>query len=167
MFPVTFPPTFPLNFSFRVAFFLPLLPAVLFYLNFLRQNSLLTAAEGRALYASRVFVRFFLMPLTIPRRYLAFRVNVNDDERLLQFFFFHPAEVIPVDLLLWECYYAHRRCGSNSRAIICTTCPFADFHSARDFSSPCNSILANAAFRDVITAERKEIREEVLFKCLV
>jgi len=60
MFPVTFPLTFPLSFNFHVfhAFFSPPL-LVLFYLNFLRQNSLLTAGEDASCFPHPLRAFFF------------------------------------------------------------------------------------------------------------
>jgi len=135
----------------------------------LRQNSLLTAGEGRTLYASRVvFVRFLLMSLTIPGRYLAFRVNVNDDKRLLQFLFYS-LEVIPVDLCYGDVIMLTADAAVRPFvAQLLAPCAVSRIFIPRGFTPPCNSILVNAAFRVIIIAEskqhRKSARKDVLFK---
>lgn len=90
---VTFPSTSPLASVFTTLFFLyyfisasyaRVLPRVL-----------LTAEEKKeAFYTFRILCVFFLMPLTIPGCYLAFHINVNDDNAVL---IFYPLKVIPID----------------------------------------------------------------------
>jgi len=168
MFPVTFPPTFPLSFSFHVAFFPRPFPLYYFISTSCARILFLPPLPASSSY---VFLRFLLMSLTISGRYLAFRVNVNDDKRLLQFLFY-PLEVIPVDLCYGDVIMltadAMVRPFVAQLLAPCAVSRSSRIFIPRGFTPPCNSILVNAAFRVIVIAEskqhRKSARKDVLFK---